>query len=238
MDLIAFDRPSESSLVERIWHSYGGDTGMPFISIAENHWSMVVSRYQDKMTLTIRGPETFATPAYAPSNVEFFGIVFKHGALMPDFPARMLKDRNDLNLPLAASNSFWLKGCAWQFPDFENADTFVDWLEHEGLLVHDPLVAAVVNEQSYDVSLRTAQRRFLQATGMTYSTLQQIKRARNATTLLKEGTSILDTVDLAGYSDQPHMTRSLKHYIGQTPAQLASEQREDSLSFLFKTHPF
>jgi hypothetical protein len=36
--------------------------------------------------------------------------------------------------------------------------------------------------------------------------------------------SILDTVDLAGYADQPHLTGSLKRYMGQTPAQILREK--------------
>jgi methylphosphotriester-DNA--protein-cysteine methyltransferase len=71
-----------------------------------------------------------------------------------------------------------------------------------------------------ECSLRTVQRRFLRATGLTHGAASQIDRARYATTLLKQGASILDTVYEAGYADQPHLTRSLKHYIGQTPAQL------------------
>jgi len=39
--------------------------------------------------------------------------------------------------------------------------------------------------------------------------------------LLQQGASILDTVFDAGYSDQPHLTRSLKHWIGHTPGQLS-----------------
>jgi AraC-like DNA-binding protein len=33
--------------------------------------------------------------------------------------------------------------------------------------------------------------------------------------------SIGDVVYQAGYADQPHLTRSLKRFIGYTPAQLA-----------------
>jgi methylphosphotriester-DNA--protein-cysteine methyltransferase len=66
----------------------------------------------------------------------------------------------------------------------------------------------------------------------------QIERARYATTLLKQGVSILDSVELAGYADQPHLTRSLKRYIGQTPAQIISESREKGLSFLFESDPY
>ncbi len=44
-------------------------------------------------------------------------------------------------------------------------------------------------------------------------------------TLLQQGVSIVDTVDQAGYADQPHLTRSLKRFIGQTPAQLLAASR-------------
>jgi methylphosphotriester-DNA--protein-cysteine methyltransferase len=105
----------------------------------------------------------------------------------------------------------------------------------DGLLIHDPVVAAVLQGQPLAMSLRTVQRRFLKATGLTQGTVSQIQRARFATTLLKQGMPILDVVDRAGYSDQPHLSRSLKRLIGQTPAQLLSQDREDVLSFLFKT---
>jgi AraC-like DNA-binding protein len=87
------------------------------------------------------------------------------------------------------------------------------------------------------MSLRTVQRRFLRATGLTQASLYQIERARQATRLLKQGLSILDVVDLAGYADQPHLTRSLKRFIGLTPAQLIAQDRTEQLSFLFKTTP-
>jgi AraC-like DNA-binding protein len=237
MDLTCDERPSDSPFVERIWHSRA-ELGGPFISMAETHWGMVVTKYQDKTILTVRGPETRATPAYGPSDAEFFGIMFKAGAFMPDLPARMVMNRCDLNLPEACGQTFWLHGAAWQFPNFENADTFVDWLVRDGLLVYDPLVNEVLQGQPVDISLRTAQRRLLQATGLTRNEICQIKRARYAVTLLKHGTSILDTIEQAGYADQPHLTRSLKHFIGQTPAQIISESREEMLSFLFKTPPF
>jgi methylphosphotriester-DNA--protein-cysteine methyltransferase len=66
-----------------------------------------------------------------------------------------------------------------------------------------------------DCRLRTGQRHFLQATGITPSTIRQIERARHATNLLKQGVSILDTVHEGGYFDQAHLTPSLK-YQGET----------------------
>jgi hypothetical protein len=186
----------------------------------------------------VKGPETRPSPAFGPPEAEFFGIMFKHGTLMPEFPARMLMDRCDVNLPDASSQAFWLNGSAWQYPDFENAETFVNRLVRDGLLIHDPVVSAVLEGEPAGTSLRTVQRRFLQATGLTYNTVSQIKRTRYAITLLKRGLSILDVVDEAGYADQPHLTRSLKQYTGKTPLQIICENEREPLSFLFKTYPF
>jgi methylphosphotriester-DNA--protein-cysteine methyltransferase len=86
-----------------------------------------------------------------------------------------------------------------------------------------------------DLSVRSIQRKFLQTTGLTHGAISQIDRARRATILLQQGASILDAVYQAGYADQPHLTRSLKYYIGQTPAQLIREHDSTQLSFLFTT---
>src|SRR4029453_4449501 len=61
------------------------------------------------------------------------------------------------------------------------------------------------------------------------------ERARYATNLLKHGISILDAVHDAGYFDQPHLTRSVGHLIGQTPARIVGG--DEQLSFLYKTTP-
>ena len=234
MDLSCEERLSDSPFVERVWRSQGGDAGA-FISIANSGWSMVVSKIQGKSYFTVRGPEIRATPAYHPEDAEFFGIQFKLGTLMPTFPAAQIMDRCDANLPTASHQSFWLNGSTWQFPDYENVETFVNWLVRDDLLIYDPIVGAMLERRPVQTSLRTMQRRFLQATGVTYNTVRSIERARSATILLKQGVSILDTVDRLGYADQPHLTRSLKYFIGQTPAQIANRQRQTRLSFLFKT---
>jgi AraC-like DNA-binding protein len=77
-----------------------------------------------------------------------------------------------------------------------------------------------------ELSLRSVQRRFLRATGLTYGTLDQIERAREAATLLEQGISIADAVYYAGYADQPHLTRSLKRFVGQTPGQILRIQKD------------
>lgn len=213
------NRDSDSPLVEYLWRTHSDYAGS-FISTAENHWEMVVTTIEGKTTITIRGPETAATEADFPAEAEFFGIVFKHGTYMPNFPAVHLLDRNDETLPPATGNKFWLHGATWEIPDFENADTFVARLVREELVVAEPVVPAVLNNQPLPMSTRTVQRRFRRATGLTYGTFAQIERARTAVNLLEKGLSIADAVYKAGYADQAHLTRSLKHFAGQTPGEI------------------
>jgi hypothetical protein len=214
------------------------DENTAFTSMAESHSSLVVARYNGVVSLTVRGPESRATQAYAPAGMETFGVIFKPGVFFADWTPITTANRNDVTLPGASDNTFWLKGAAWQFPDFDNADVFVSRLVRAGLLVKEPMVDKVLSGRMIpDTSLRTVQRRFLQATGLIQNVVRQIDRARFATLLLIQGMSILDTVYRAGYYDQPHLTRSLKNYIGFTPAQLISTERTRPLSFLYKNVP-
>jgi len=207
-----------------------------FTSLALSHWQMCVWTENGKTHLTMRGPETQATRVQCPENAEFLGIVFKLGTVMPHLPASHLVDA-DLTLPEASSEAFWLKGAALEYPNYENADTFINYLAWDGLLVGEPSIQAALKAHSQPISLRSIQRRFSQTIGLTHGTVSQIERARYATLLLQQGVSILDVVDQAGYSDQPHLTRALRHFIGQTPAQIIGRNEPEQLSFLFKTAP-
>ena len=232
MFLIFGDRPSDSPVVERIWRSHSERAGT-FLSVAASHWEMVVTRHEGKTFLTVRGPETRATTADCPAEGDWVAIRFKLGTFMPLLPARNLRDRRDVTLPEATRRSFWLNGSTWEYPSFDNAEVFVKRLVRAGLIVVDLTVESALLGAQRELSLRSAQRHFLQATGITHGTIRQIERARHATNLLKQGVPILDTVHQAGYFDQAHLTRSLKHFIGQTPGQII--RAEEQLSFLYKT---
>ena len=93
----------------------------------------------------------------------------------------------DVTLPGASKHAFWLNGSAWEYPDFENADVFVARLARKGVIARDAIVDAVLHKHAPALSIRSTQRHFLRATGMTYSTWRQIERARHATNLLREG---------------------------------------------------
>jgi Helix-turn-helix domain len=232
--ILRFDeRTADSPFIERVWRCHSARAGA-FTSIAASHWEMVVTRRQGETFLTVRGPETRATSMDCPADGHWLGIRFTLGTIMPHLPASGLVDTG-VNLPEASSKSFWLHGAAWEFPTYENADTFVARLVREGLLVREPTVEAAIKGELDERSLRTTQRHFLRATGLTHSAIRQIERARYATLLLRQGVSIVEVAHAAGYFDQPHLTRALRYYSGQTPAQLMDERKSGQLSFLYNT---
>lgn len=218
MTILYEERLSDSPYVETVTHGYTASDGST-IRPAEIHWHMVFTRHNGRLYPFVVGPWTTAGVVSWREGAEILWIKFKLGAFIPHLPTRKLLDTETI-LPEAASNSFWLKGSAWQFPDFDNVETFVDWLVRDDVLVCDPVVKAALQDQLPEIPSRTVRHRFLQATGLTQSHIRQFERAQRAAALLRQGVSILDTVYEAGYFDQPHLTRSLKQFIGYTPAQI------------------
>jgi AraC-like DNA-binding protein len=139
-------------------------------------------------------------------------------------PLARLVDRA-ATLPAATPRSIWLDGSRWEIPTSGNADVFVDRLVRRGLLVRDPVVAESLQSDIGGISTRTLQRRVARATGLTRRTIRQIARAENAVEALEGGVPPHDAAMLLGYADQSHLIRSLKRFIGQTPARVASSSR-------------
>jgi AraC-like DNA-binding protein len=213
---------SRGPLVEKIWRTRSVPVER-FISVAESHWEIVVTSLDDNTYLSLLGPQTKATTAPIPQDAEFFGIQLRHGVFMPNLPAGELVD-DAIHLPDATGTTVWLDGSAWELPTYDNADVFVNRLVRAGLLVHDPIVEAALRGEVNDRSVRSVQRRVLAATGLTLTGIQQIDRAQRAAELLDEGLSIAETVEVMGYSDQAHLTRSLKRFVGQTPGQIVRDR--------------
>ena len=218
-------QPSDSPFVETIYQarSVGGGS---FMSTAASQWEMVFTKQQEKITLSLRGPETKASPAPIPEDADFLGIIFKHGTFMPRLPGSELVDE-EIHLPETLKNSFQLFGDTWEFPDFENVDTFVNRLIRKDLVTRDQVIGDVMQGKTRDLSLRSIQRRFLHVTGLTYKSIQKIERARQALSLLQSGVPIPETAYQMGYFDQPHLTRSLKLLLGQTPAQIVKSNQPE-----------
>jgi len=209
---------TDSRHIEKVWMAQS--TAEPaFIAVAETHWQIVVTSYRGQTGVVLQGPNDRARVTPIPPEAEFFGIVLRLGTFMPAVPLTHLIGNADPR-PNATSRTFWLGGSRWEIPTPENADVFVDRLVGHDILAEDKFVVRSLEDEAAAVSLRTMQRSVRRATGMTQSAIRQISRAHEAVEVLGHGAPPADVAIGLGYADQAHLTRSLRRFIGQTPAQV------------------
>lgn len=233
MGLDIEDRPSDSPYIERVWRSRSQDVHQ-MMAVAAPHWDLVFWEQSGQVSAAVQGPETRATPAPVPEDATFFGISFSLGTSMPHLPVSQLVD-GSAEIPDVTRRSFWLKGSTWHLPGYDNVEEFTRRMVREGVLVRDPIVAEVLRGASPDVSERTIQRRFVAATGLTQGAVRQIRRARQAAALIREGVPVHEVTSQLGYFDQPHLARSLARFVGRTATQLRDRSPSEPLSLLYKT---
>jgi hypothetical protein len=220
MDFSLEHQESCSPLVETVWSSQSTQAGS-FTSLAVSLSELVFTRTEGTTSVMMRGPETRATTAHGPANAAFFGITFKLGVYMPALPPTYLLDRH-ASLSTVGS-TFWLNDQALPIPDTNDTDLFIERLVRLGLLRSEPTVEPLMKNQLFErlTTVRTLQRRFVQATGLSHRAVQSIERARQAVVLLEAGMAIPDVIHDLGYTDQPHLTKMLRHLVGRTPARIA-----------------
>ena len=224
MTLVVEQRPSDSPYIDQVmwgWSASAGSACRP----AETHWHMVFLKHRGQVHPLLVGPWSSAGPVQWGAGGELLWIRFKLGTFMPNIAARTFLN-TELELPGGAGQSFWLNSATWQFPNPDNVETFVNRLVRDEVLLHDPLVPAVLRDEPHDAASRTVRYRFQRATGLTQTHVRQHQRAHEAVALLQQGVPILDVVFHLGYFDQPHLTRSLKRIIGTTPAQYQQQPAE------------
>ncbi len=216
--LVVEERPTDSTYLDTVARGITTGDGSS-VRPAESSWHMVIRKLDGKTDLLVVGPWTSSGALTYGGGAEILWIKFSLGVYLSHLPMRRFRDSETV-MPRASSRSFWLDGSAWEFPDFENVETFVDRLGREGVLAADPVVPAVLQGRYPDIAARTVRHHFLHTTGLTHSQIYQMERAQRAAALLEQGTSISEVTFSLGYYDQPHLTRSLKQWVGYTPGQL------------------
>jgi len=213
------ERPSASPFVQNYAWGRTDDPGQT-THYPDGAWYMLLTRSQGRTRLAVGGPALCRWQQPHAAGTEWLGLRLALGAFLAPFPAQPFLNTL-VELPGAGPTTFWLYSAAWEFPTLENVDTFVERLVRAEVLRPEPVVAAVLRDQPPALAACTVRRRFQRATGLTPGQLHQVERVRHAARLLQQGVSILDTVAAAGYYDQPHLTRAMRRFLGQTPAHLA-----------------
>jgi hypothetical protein len=224
------DRPSNSP-VERLWRSYS-TTGGPFHSMAEGNLELVVTRLGSFAQVTLWGPSPRQPPSTARPTAN--GSLSDSGWGPTSLGYRPL---SSLTVVISIfrqreMDSSGSKPRPGRFPAMRTPRFSLPGLPSEGSLPSSlrskPPSSAPLTCLAEGPSNAIS---FVLRASRTPNSARS--SARHAVELLRNGTGILDVVHDAGYFDQPHLTRSLKYLIGQTPMKIL--RNEAQLSFSYKT---
>jgi len=213
-------RASDSPWISSVWTSRS-DGVAQMTSVASETWGLVFWEEDGAPHAAVTGPETRTSTAPVPEGASFVGIQFGVGTALRRMPTSALVD-SGIELPDATGRHFRLLGDRWETPGPDDAEALVARLVGSGAVERDPLVASALRGHGVPASDRTLERRFRAATGLSRTAVDQIGRARTATTLLLGGAAAATVVADPGYYDEPHPARALRRYIGRTAGQLRS----------------
>jgi hypothetical protein len=183
-------------------------------------WDFAIMKTANGTLVLRTGLTTSTVTHHAAAGDEILAIAFRASSYMPLMPGEQMRDQGVV-LPGIGRDRFWLGTEVIEIPSFDTVDSFVEKLLRRSIVEDNLLVASVVSGHPMAMSERTMQRHFLKTTGLTYKTFTQIERAQKALSLLQQGRPAADVAFALGYADQPHMIRSVKAIMGQTPKQIA-----------------
>jgi Helix-turn-helix domain len=225
MEVTRLRRPSDSKLVEVVARVlYGGDgpdgAREPDVTLPDGLWDIAVIRHRGGIVVLQTGLIT--KPVLLPFDPgdEYLAISFRPGVVMPVLPGARTVDQGIVRE--SRPRAFRVEADTFEIPTYDNAEALVDRLVRRGFLVFDDVVARVADGEPGWASERTIQRRFQWALGLTPKELGQIRRARRAVDLLRAGWAAADVAAELDYADQPHLIRSLRRFMGDTPGRLAA----------------
>jgi hypothetical protein len=190
-------------------------------SVASETWGLVFWEQDGASFAAVSGPESRSSSAPVPPYAQFTGIQFAVGTSLRMLPMSALLD-SGIELSDTRPTSFALHSSRWETPHIDDAEALVARLVREEVLVRDPVVTAALDRPVPIASVRTVERRFRAATGLTRGGIDQIRRARAAAELLMSGAETASVVQSCHYYDEPHLARALRRFVGRTAGQLRS----------------
>jgi hypothetical protein len=135
---------------------------------------------------------------------------------------RLVLGMNGALRPTEHDRRFWIGPERLEIPDFENAEQLVARMVRRGLLEKDRVVERAMRGVRQRLDERTIQRHFAAVAGISYKRIRQIERAHQAARLLRQALPAVRVAAELGYSDQAHLSHSLKRLLGLTPRQIAA----------------
>jgi AraC-like DNA-binding protein len=211
-------RPSLHPWIDTVWQTLCLTEGV-YKATPDGSWDLIRSIAPDgKSVVFLSGQAT--EPVEVPYREGESSVVISFAAHVYLAGDREVRTGAAVRLLEAKGEGFLLDGVAFPLPTFLNAESLVDGMIGAGLLLSDDIVAKAFTAKPRAASRRSVQLHFRKTTGITQKDFQLIRRAQEAVRRLKDGeTAAAVAIDL-GYTDQPHMIKSIKKIMGALPSNL------------------
>lgn len=217
------EQKSDSPYVHLKWRSQPDHDGT-HLGLAMEYWTFFFRQEGDTREFLVAAPHTEMLPLPYKADGVYWGVLLKAHLFLPWLSKQSIP-ATGISLLLIDDTHILIYNQKFSLPTYETAEQFVDDLVRRAVIVANPIVEKALNGAP-SLSERSVQRHVLQIAGLTRRELWRIRRARNAYALLQAGKSIADVVVEAGYTDQAHLTRSLKLLAGMTPGQILSARHK------------
>jgi AraC-like DNA-binding protein len=217
------ERVADSPLVAKVRHArYAADARE--VALPDGSWDLLFVRRGGGPLMVIQTGQ-IAAPLAVDSRAgdEMLTIAFKPEVYMPRLPGRLTFNQG-VPCPVEADCSVWIGPERFEVPRFDNVEAFVSALARKGLLERDPVVLRALQGARQRLDERSIQRHFAEVTGLGLKAFQQIARAHEAARLLRLGQAPSQVAAELEFTDQAHLTHSLKRFLGQTPRQIAGHR--------------
>ena len=220
MSQIHESRYSDHTYIDRVWKTQNVEDGV-YLATPDGSWDIIVLIQADgSRSVMLTGQAT------EPMDVPYTGgtssvvVSFAAGAFLPAYPGKRLLNSFEM-LPCPDANHFVLAGETFEIPSYETAEALVEAMVARGVVRMDEVVASILQGDDKALSDRAKQRHFSEVTGLTRKSLEQIKRAQAAIRELQDGKRPVDVAMETGFTDQAHLSKSLKKIMHRKPSEIS-----------------
>lgn len=212
------DSPSAARFIARVEQVEYAAAAVE-VARPDGTWDLVFRQTGEGLMVLQTGQTDRAVQLPGAAGDRYFNIAFRPEVYMPRRPGAHMANQGHVHA-LAGPRDCLIDGERLALPTFDNAEQFVMALARRGLIEVDRLVHRATQGGWQRVDDRSLQRHSAHVTGLSPKKLQQILRADAAAALLQRGLRPADVAAELGYTDQAHLTNSLRRILGVTPAQV------------------
>lgn len=211
-------RSSAHPWIDAVWQTVCLSSGI-YKATPDGSWDLILSvDPEGKATVFLSGQAT--EPVNVPYQEGQHSVVISFAAHVYLKQDREVRTGAQLRFLTVNGNNFLLDDIELPLPTFSNAEQLVDLMTANNLLQSDDVVAKAFTTKPKPASKRSVQQHFKRTTGITQKDFQLIRRAQDAVRRLKAGENAAEVAVDLGYTDQPHMIKSIKKIMGYLPTNL------------------